>query len=208
MLREKNMFLDPTNPIATCAQTSCKGCPLLNSLHCHFRGKDLAKFLATFFPIFIIGGIGVYRLGFWFLIFWIVSILSYFGLIEIRVMCAHCPHYAEPGNSLKCWANYGSPKLWRYRPGPMSRIEKVVFLGGLILIFGYPLVLFLINAVWFLTGLFGIAVVGAFTLMRKSMCSQCMNFACPLNLVDEDRKKSFFDRNPSIATAWERRQKK
>ncbi|MCD6577033.1 MAG: hypothetical protein J7K66_03350 [Anaerolineaceae bacterium] len=202
----KNMFLNPDKPIATCAQTTCEGCPLADSLHCHFGGKDLAKFLASFFPIFLIGGIGVYRINFWFLIAWIVFILSYFGLIEIRVLCAHCPHYAEPGNSLKCWANYGSPKLWRYRPGPMSRIEKTVFLGGLIIIFGYPLVLFIINTVWFLAGLFGIAVVGAFTLMRKSMCAQCMNFACPLNRVDAGRKKSFFGRNPDIAAAWEIKQ--
>ncbi|GAJ20475.1 unnamed protein product, partial [marine sediment metagenome] len=26
-------------------------------------------------------------------------------------------------NTLKCWANYGSPKLWKYRPGPMSLNE-------------------------------------------------------------------------------------
>jgi hypothetical protein len=48
-----------------------------------------------------------------------------FGLLEIRVMCSHCPHYAEAGRLLKCWANYGSPKLWAYRPGPMCRMETL-----------------------------------------------------------------------------------
>lgn len=200
------MFLDFNKPIKTCTQAACEGCPLLDSLHCHFKGKDLAKFFAAFFPSFIIGGIGVYRFGIWFFVLWIVFILSYFGFIEIRVMCSHCPHYAETGSSLKCWANYGSPKLWRYRPGPMSGMEKVIFLAGLILVFGYPLTLFLVISKWLLAMLYGVAVVGAYIFMRKSMCSQCMNFACPLNLVDEDRKKSFFKRNPSIAAAWESRQ--
>ena len=36
---------------------------------------------------------------------------------------------AETGTkTLKCWANYGSPKLWKYRPGPMSLAEKTVFI--------------------------------------------------------------------------------
>ena len=175
------MFLDPNKPLATCAQSSCEGCPLHESLHCHFLGKDLAKFFTAMIPLFVIGGIGVFRIGVWFFIPWIVIILSYFGLIEIRVMCSHCPHYAEEGGSLKCWANYGSPKLWRYRPGPMSGMEKVIFLAGLLLVFGYPLLLFLMVSNWLLAAVYSIAVIGAYIFMRHSMCSQCMNFACPLN---------------------------
>ena len=196
------MFLDPNKPIATCSRAACEECPVFDTLHCHFHGKDLAMFLAIVFPSFIIGGVGVYRLSIWFLVPWVIFILSYFGLIEIRVMCSHCPHYAEPGNSLKCWANYGSPKLWRYRPGPMSWIEKAIFLAGLMLIFGYPLILFLMGAKWLLVALYGLAVLGAYFLMRKRMCSQCMNFACPLNLVDEGERKNFFRQNPQVGAAW------
>ncbi|RMF32650.1 MAG: hypothetical protein D6759_08005 [Chloroflexi bacterium] len=197
-MRKKTLFLDPSKPIATCTQSSCEGCPLLDTLHCHFSGKDLAKFIAAVLPSFAIGGIGVYRLGVWFFIPWILFILSYFELIEIRVMCSHCPHYAEAGKRLKCWANYGSPKLWRYRPGPMSWMEKAIFLAGLILVFGYPLALFLVAAKWSPAALYGVAVVGAYLFMRKAMCSRCMNFACPLNLVDEARRKEFLKRNPPL----------
>ena len=196
------MFLDPHQPIATCAQSSCEGCPLHEVLHCHFGGKDLARFLAFVAPAFILGGIGIYHLGIWFLVAWIVGFLSYFGFTEIRVLCSHCPHYAEEGSSLKCWANYGSPKLWRYRPGPMSSAEKAIFLLGLILIFGYPLPFFLVASNWILALVYSAAVAGAYTLMRKTMCSQCMNFACPLNLVDEARRAEFLKRNPQIAEAW------
>ncbi len=196
------MFLDPRKPIATCVQSSCAGCPVHESLYCHFQGKELARFLTAVIPTFIIGVIGVYRYNAWVLAVWIAFILAYFGLIEIRVMCSHCPHYAEPGGSLKCWANYGSPKLWRYRPGPMSAMEKVVFLAGLIVIFGLPLVVLAAASNWMLAALYAAAVVGAYAFMRKTMCSHCMNFACPLNLVDEERKRAFLDNNPVVAAAW------
>jgi hypothetical protein len=153
-------------------------------------------------PGFIIGCIGIFHVGVIFLFPWIVFIISYFGFIEIRVMCSHCPHYAETGNSLKCWANYGSPKLWRFRPGPMSYIEKGIFIMGLLLVFGYPLVIFILTAQWYLAVIFSIFVVVAYSIMRREMCSHCMNFACPLNVVEESKKEAFFTRNPIIAKAW------
>ena len=58
--------------------------------------------------------------GFWMTVFTIALCVGFFGFIETRVLCSHCPHYAEEGASLRCWANYGSPKLFKYRPGPMS----------------------------------------------------------------------------------------
>ena len=36
----------------------------------------------------------------------------------------------------------------------------------------------------------------------RVMCSQCMNFACPLNCVDEKVRNQFFDKNPIVAKAW------
>ncbi|MCD6402041.1 MAG: hypothetical protein J7L73_08960 [Anaerolineales bacterium] len=161
------------------------------------------KFLIMMFPSFLIGGIGISEINKWFLVLWLVFIVTYFGLIEIRTMCSHCPHYAEPGNSLKCWANYGSPKLWRYRPGPMSVWEKTIFFSGLILVFLFPFVLFMIYTKWIFVILQGVAILGAFLSLRRSMCSRCMNFACPLNVVDETIQEGFFARNPRIAEAWQ-----
>ena len=197
------MFLDPSKPITTCTRSTCEDCSLLHSIHCHFSGKDLAKFFGAAFPVLILGGIGVYRLGFWVFLPWFLFIFSYFGFIEIRVMCSHCPHYAEPGNSLQCWANYGSPRLWRFRPGPMSGMEKVIFFAGLLVIFGFPIFASLSQLSWLLGILYAAAVVGGYMFMRKFMCSQCMNFACPLNLVDEGRKAAFFKINPEYAAGWE-----
>ena len=198
-----NLFLDPKRPLSTCSSANCEGCPVQSRLQCHFHGKDLAQFLAIAFPPFIVGGIGIAQVNAWLLIPWIGLILSYFGFVEIRVMCSHCPHYAEPGTkSLQCWANYGSPKLWKYRPGPMTRNEKSIFFVGLVLIAGYPLVFLLVTAQWLLLACFILLVIGMGTAMSTRMCTQCMNFACPLNRVEPGVRMLFFVRNPVVAEAW------
>jgi hypothetical protein len=174
-----------------------------NRLQCHFQGRDLARFLVIAFPPFIVGGMGIAQQSGWYLIPWIILCLSYFGFIEIRVMCSHCPHYAEPGTgSLQCWANYGSPKLWKYRPGPMSAGEKSVFFVGLALIASYPFVFLVLGRQWWLLILFTALVVLMGAAMRTRMCSRCMNFACPLNQVKPDARAMFFVRNPLVAQAW------
>jgi hypothetical protein len=176
---------------------------LQNRLVCHFNTRHLLRFLAMAFPVFIVGGIGIARLNAWLLIPWIGFALSYFGLIEIRVMCSHCPHYAEPGSkTLQCWANYGSPKLWKYRPGPMSQGEKIIFFAGLGVLAGYPLVFLVVGRLWMLMALFAIFITGMAAMMDRLMCSHCMNFACPFNQVDQVTRDLFWRRNPSVARAW------
>lgn len=195
-------FLDPNQPIATCVAESCDGCPVGAAVHCHFRAVDLTHFLLLALPAFLLGGAGIVAVGAMYLIPWAVFCLAYFGLIEIRVMCSHCPHYAEPGHSLRCWANYGSPKLWKYRPGPMSRVETIIFLGGFVLIWGYPLVFLILGMRWFLLLVYAMTTAGFFMTLKLSFCSQCMNFACPLNGVDAATRQAFRERNPEIAEAW------
>ena len=171
-------------------------------MFCHFQARDLTAFLLSAVPIFVIGGAGIIHVGAWWLAPWLVIILGYFGFIEIRVMCSHCPHYAEPGKSLQCWANYGSPRLWKYRPGPMTTAEKIVFESGILLIMAYPLVFLLAGLQWFLLAVYLLTTAGGYVTLRRSYCSQCMNFACPLNNVNEKIRAEFFKRNPVIARAW------
>jgi hypothetical protein len=38
--------------------------------------------------------------------------------------------------------------------------------------------------------------------LQTYLCSQCMNFACPLNRVDEATRRAFWARNPRVARAW------
>lgn len=195
-------FLDPERPIVSCVSENCDGCPAGTALHCHFTAGDLAHFLLTVLPSFLAGGAGIYHGSGWMLVLWIMIIIGFFGLLEIRVLCSHCPHYAEEGGTLKCWANYGSPKLWRYRPGPMSFMEKTVFFGGLLVIWGYPLFFLIPDLQWFLLAVYLSATAGFFMTLKRFLCTQCFNFACPLNTVDAKVRGEFFERNPEIAKAW------
>jgi hypothetical protein len=151
-----------------------------------------------------LGGAGIYHVSGWLLTPWIIFVVAFFGFIEIRVMCSHCPHYAESLTSLKCWANYGSPKLWKYRPGPMTITEKTVFFGGFVIVWGYPMLFLILSAQLFLLVVYLMTTIGFFMTLIVFMCSQCMNFACPLNSVDEDVRDHFFNRNPTVAKAWDK----
>ena len=198
------MFLDPEKPIATCESGSCDDCAINSNLHCHFSLKDWILFLLIAFPPFLLGGAGIYYVNGWLLIPWIIFVIAFFGFIEIRVMCSHCPHYAESLTSLKCWANYGSPKLWKYRPGPMTLIEKMIFFGGFAIVWGYPLTFLILGKQIFLLIVYSMTTSGFFMTLVNFMCSQCMNFACPLNRVDEIVRGQFFSKNPIVAKAWEK----
>lgn len=196
------IFLVPNKPIATCISETCDNCTIKNLLHCHFTPKDLIHFLLIASPAFLLGGNGIYYVSGWMLIPWLFSIVGYFGFVEIRVMCSHCPHYAEEGSSLQCWANYGSPKIWKYRPGPMTVLEKVIFFVGFVCVWGYPLIFLVAGSQLFLLMVYILTVAGFFMTLRMFLCSQCMNFACPLNTVEDNVRGEFFKKNPEVAKAW------
>jgi hypothetical protein len=195
-------FLDPNKPIATCTSETCNNCTVSGSLHCHFTLGDLMHFLVIASPSFLLGGAGIYYISAWLLIPWLMLIIGYFGFVEIRVMCSHCPHYAEEGSALKCWANYGSPKIWKYRPGLMTLSEKVLFFAGLVLVWGYPLFFLILKFQFFLLLVYLLSSAGFYMTLRTFLCSQCMNFACPLNTVENEVRRDFFERNPQVAKAW------
>ena len=197
-------FLNPSKPITTCVASDCTGCPVKNSVHCHFRPKELIHFLLISFPGFLVGGAGIVTFGIWSLAIWISIIIGFFGFLEIRVMCTHCPHYAENGKTLGCWANHGSPKIWKYRPGPMSASENLLFFGGLSVVWGYPLPFLWIGEQWFLFTLYLLINAAFFMTLKLFLCSQCINFACPLNSVDDAARDMFFRLNPSVAEHWDK----
>lgn len=141
----------------------------------------------------------------WLLLPWLLIVVGYFGFVEIRVMCSHCPHYAEEGSSLTCWANYGSPKIWKYRPGPMNLLEKIVFFASFALVWGYPLFFLIYGAQLLLLILYLATLAGFFMTLRRFLCTRCMNFACPLNNVRSEVRAKFLERNPGIAEAWTKR---
>ena len=195
-------FPDAATPISTCAAPECADCSIADSIHCHFGLPDLVHFYLISLPVFLVGGAGILAVGLLPLLVWIVIIVGFFNIVEIRVMCSHCPHYAEEGRTLRCWANYGSPKIWKYRPGPMSFMEKFVLIAGLVVVFGYPLVFFITGGTWYLMGLYLLLVAGFYISIQRSFCSRCMNLACPLNGVPDPVRRAFLKRNPVVGRAW------
>ncbi|MCK4480005.1 MAG: hypothetical protein KAV01_05725, partial [Candidatus Lokiarchaeota archaeon] len=104
----------------------CGTCPINGKLICHFQRKYLFSFIGFFFVFAITAFVGVIMAGYgWFLLGWVGFWLFFFEFWEIRILCSHCPYYAEEGRKLHCIANYGSLKLWKYHPEPMNLSEKI-----------------------------------------------------------------------------------
>lgn len=195
---------DDQGPLKGCTATDCRDCQVADDLVCHYTTGQLVRFLLLSLPGFILGGIGLWAAGAVWLAVWIGLAVAFFMFIEIRVMCSHCPHYGQPGSSLSCWANYGAPKLWTYRPGPMSGPEKTVFFGGFAVIWGLPAVVMLARADWIYLVLFLAATAVFFVALAAGYCSRCQNLACPLNRVPESTRRAYFDGHPDEARAWGR----
>jgi len=137
----------------------CEGCPIAGRLKCRFNRGDLLHFIGLFAGFALPAIIGVIRGGYgWYLLGWAAFCLVFFEFWEIRILCSHCPYYAEKGLTLHCIAcshcpyyaekgltlhciaNYGSLKVWRYHPEPISKAETVQLVIGFILLCGYPFV--------------------------------------------------------------------
>ena len=186
-------------PLATCVRDRCLDCPVREVVHCHFRIWDFLRFMAIALPGLLLGALAIRMYQRQWLVPWVVACAAFFGLVEIRVLCSHCPHYAQPGRVLRCWADYGSPKLWRYRPGPLSRVERLVLLSGFAAIWGFPLGTALVGRDFVLVGAMVVAIAGFYAALRRRFCSRCMNFACPLNVVPQQARDDFLAVNPSVS---------
>jgi hypothetical protein len=84
----------------------------------------------------------------------------------------------------------------------MTFLEKAVFFTGIALVWGYPFVFLVADFQLFLLIVYPLTVAGFFMTLRTFLCSQCMNFACPLNTVKDEVRRDFFERNPEVAKAW------
>jgi len=181
---------------------TCRKCDISPETNCDFSIDQLLQFYLISLPSFVIGGIGIYNYNINTLYIWLLIIGTFFLLIEIRVLCSHCPHYERSSTFLSCWANYGAPKLWKYRPGPMNKVEKLILIAGFIIVWGYPLIFLLLSKSWMLFAIYSFSVAFFFIALRLKNCKKCINLSCPLNNVDINTKKKFLMNNPMIAKHW------
>jgi len=207
-------------------ERQCRGCINNGALHCRWRGKHLLLFYALCIPPMlgaILGAvlIGLVQGAWWPLIGYILFFPIVLGIAETRFLCSHCPYYAEDGKVLHCLANHGVPKLWRYHPEPMNRLERglmialavvfLVLLQGAIL--GYDIWFFARNiteygrmALFAVIALTAVTTVSEFTMavvMYHQVCSVCVNFSCPFNRVDKIHVDAYLAKNPVMKKAWE-----
>jgi len=84
----------------------------------------------------------------------------------------------------------------------MSGLEKGLLWSGFAAVWGYPLALLLAGTQWSMLSVYVVSCAGFFSMLKRLLCSQCVNFACPLNGVDDAVRQAFFARNPAIAGAW------
>jgi len=195
------------NPYDICTwrpASECEGCPIAGRLKCRFNRGDLLHFIGLFAGFALPAIIGVIRGGYgWYLLGWAAFCLVFFEFWEIRILCSHCPYYAEKGLTLHCIANYGSLKVWRYHPEPISKAETVQLVIGFILLCGYPFPFLILGRqfAWALVALWGLVLF--FWTLRKYTCSQCVNFSCFLNTVPRDVRDEYLKRNPVMKEAWE-----
>lgn len=195
------------NPYNLCSWrpvSECKNCTIAGRLKCRYNPGNLLHFVGVFlsfmFPALIgmiLSGFGLYLLG------WVGLATIFFGFWEIRILCSHCPYYAEKGTILHCIANYGCPKFWKYHPEPISNSEKIQLLIGFIIMFGYPFPFLILGEQFVLLLLTVWGLTMFFWTLQKYTCSECVNFSCLLNRVPEEIVDEYLKRNPVIRKAWE-----
>jgi hypothetical protein len=189
---------------AACQEENCTGCEIEGKLLCLHTPTDLVDFavlaIGCFIPFFAGMIIGHFWVG---LVVWIGLAAIFFGYVEALVLCRHCPHYAERGFTLRCHANWGLPKIPRLDPRPLNRLEQVIWLAYVAVLFLYPAPFFVASGQWLLLGIYAWAVfAGAWTLVRTE-CNRCYNLSCPINRVPAGVREAFYRHYLDFAKARE-----
>jgi len=211
------------NPFGLCTwdeNAGCDACDLRDRLHCRWDAAVLGRFLipASAFSVVAAFGVGLasFVTGAWgMLAAYLAFFVLFFVFIEIRVLCSHCPYYGRDGFFLRCLANQGSLKFWRYRPQAMTWLERTVLLVGFAFYGGFPLAA-QAYGIWYLVSPIGggervmvlaaagvaaatlVALVVFATVLAVYFCPRCVNFSCPLNRVPPPVRDEYRDINPVL----------
>jgi hypothetical protein len=192
-------------PLVTCSREECEGCGLREKFLCVADLKDVLDFFLLFMVVFVPFMAGMIIGGFWLgIAAWLALAAVFFGYVEALVLCRHCPHYGEKGFLLRCHANWGLPKIPKFDPRPMSKLEKAVWLlyAGVLLLWYVPF--FVASGQWLLLLITSVGLVAAVWTVLRTQCSRCYNLSCPVNRVPPETREQFFRNFPAFARAWER----
>ncbi|MBD3352034.1 MAG: hypothetical protein GF364_11160 [Candidatus Lokiarchaeota archaeon] len=135
---------------------------------------------------------------------WFGYMFVFLNFWESYMLCNHCPYYAnEQEKVLHCPIDRGKLKTGRYDPGPLSNSEKVEFIIGVLILILFPLPFLLIagQIIQLISAIIGIMLWLLF--LQTMICTDCINFSCPLNKVPDEIRNKFIQKNPIIKKAWE-----
>ncbi|TAJ45686.1 hypothetical protein [Methanofollis fontis] len=212
-----------TPPCSVQDGAHCDACTLNERINCRWDRCVLNGFIAvcwaTYPGTLVLLGIVFLLTGWWWPIAAYTLYVVGIFLFEFRFLCSHCPYYAGEGRVLRCLANNGAPKIWRYNPAPMNGTERSLML---LLVWSLYVVIPLVaglSAIWLVyAGGEGtvalLATIGVVLLtlaasstflwiMKIYYCSRCINFSCPLNTVDKQTVDAYLEKNPVMREAWE-----
>jgi hypothetical protein len=182
----------------------CQDCHLAGDLMCRYEAKDMLTFFMNVLPFAVTVIAGTIRAGFgWYLLLWLAYALFFFFVWEARILCSHCPMWAEESRVLHCHANNGVVKLWKYRPGPMSRSERIQFLAGALLWIVLPFPFLLLGGEYLLALIGLVSAASGVWGVYRTACNRCLNFSCPMNAVPKPIVDAYLARNPEMRAAWE-----
>jgi len=182
----------------------CESCTLQSQLKCRFKKPWLINFMIRAMLFMVPTGIGLVLADkLWALLVWVFFLAIFFTLWEIRILCSHCPFYAEDAPTLHCIANYGSPKVWKYHPEPMTTFEKVQLFIGFVIFGLWPIPWLILGGRYFFAIAAVVTLVIFFYYLIQRVCTKCVNFSCPLNRVPKPIVDRYLRKNEVMRKAWE-----
>jgi len=203
-----------TRKICDEEHSNCENCSVNGKLMCSFNIKDTIYFVVPVLSMWVTWILGLI-FGFFsgkinlpliivFTAGYIGYLIVFFQFWENKILCSHCPYYAfEEDKHVKCYANYGIYKAWKYNPAPMTSSEKIQFIISIALFAIIPLILFIITELYIYFSISLVLSLIWFISMHFLSCSKCPNFSCPLNNVSKEVVDEYLKRNSVMRKAWE-----
>jgi hypothetical protein len=143
---------------------------------------------AGFYAVTGIGMMGIYLESItWGIIYTGFLVLGFLVLLGYG-LCSHCPYPYKHSDCL--FPPFGQlfKKMYKYRPGPLTVIDKLAFfaiMGGIVVIPQYWL--FKNDT---LLSIFWICCVPTYAGFLFYECRKCRNSYCPFNLIKTDEFES------------------
>jgi hypothetical protein len=215
MYLEKNCITDE--------ESNCSECELKDFLICRVEKNFANKFFLGNTAYRVVALTILYLTGllvnqYWLMSVYLGGIILVFFVLEPRLLCSHSPFYEKEGKVLKCWALRGMSKLWKYRPEPITKTERIAILalGTFVDLFpllgiAWGLFEFILNpfdnfVLGFLLIILSVIFILIMVYFTKNLlgnaCHRCPNFSCAMNKTPQNIIEAFQNKNPKMKKAW------